>query len=87
MAGYSIRLKRSAAKENERVGTQRDRRRIVSRIRALASDPRPSGFQKLSGIEELYRIRQGDYRIVYVGDDDDKNVVVIKVGHRKVIYR
>ena len=87
MADYSIRLKRSAVKEIERVGTQRDRRRIVSRIRALASEPRPSGFQKLSGSEELYRIRQGDYRIVYTVDEDEKTVVIIKVGHRRDIYR
>ena len=86
MASYNIELKRSAAKELETIGNRKDRRRIVARIRALAKDPRPAGSQKLSG-EELYRVRQGDYRIVYSIDDDILLVVVIKIGHRRDVYR
>lgn len=81
VASYSIALKRSAAKELERVGTKADRRRIVARIRALADDPRPRGCQKLSGAEK-YRVRQGEYRIVYTIEDDRLVVLIIRVAHR-----
>ena len=87
MANYSVHLKRSAAKEIEDLGTRTLRRRIISKIRRLAADPRPAGCQKLSRDENVYRVRLGDYRIVYRIDDHDKLVVIIKVGHRRDIYR
>lgn len=64
----------------------KDRRRLVTRIRDLASDPRPPGCEKLSG-HDLYRIRQGDYRVVYSIEDKALVIQVIKVGHRGVVYR
>ena len=64
----------------------KDRRRLVTRIRDLASDPRPPGCEKLSG-HDLYRIRQGDYRVVYSIEDKALIIQVIKVGHRGVVYR
>ena len=85
MASYSLFLKRSAAKELEAVATK-DRRRIVDRIEALAAEPRPPGVEKLSGAEK-YRVRQGDYRILYTIDDDARAVVVVKIGHRGDVYR
>ncbi len=85
MAGYSVGIKRSAAKELEGLNVG-DRRRVVARIRALAGDPRPIGCEKLSG-EEKYRIRQGSLRILYEIDDGLLAVTVVKIGHRRDVYR
>ncbi len=84
MASYSLFLKRSAAKELESVATK-DRRRIVDRIQALATEPRPPGIEKLSGAEK-YRVRQGDYRILYTIDDAARTVIVVKIWHRRDVY-
>jgi mRNA interferase RelE/StbE len=78
-------IKPSAAKELEAIGSERDRLRIVERIEALAGNRRPQGVQKLSGAEK-YRIRSGDYRIVYSIEDGKLAVYVVKVGHRRDIY-
>ena len=86
MASYSVRIKRSALKELETVGTKADRRRIVERIRALAQDPRPIGAQKLSG-RERYRLRQGRYRILYTIHDDILTVQVVRIARRRDVYR
>ena len=86
MERYSIRIKKSALKELEAIGTKVDRRRIVKRIESLAADPRPSGSSKLSGMNR-YRIRQGRYRIPYTIKDMELVVYVIKVGDRKDVYR
>ena len=85
MANYRLQIKRSAVKELEAVRL-RDRQRIARRIRTLATDPRPPGCEKLSG-QEKYRVRQGDYRIPYAVDDDRLTVVVVKIGHRRDVYR
>jgi len=61
-------------------------KKILKRIEGLAENPRPSGCEKLTG-QERYRLRQGRYRIVYSIQDDDLTVWVVKVGHRKDIYR
>ena len=86
MASYRIVIKRSAAKELESVGSKKDRARLVARIRSLARDPRPAGCQKLSG-SERYRVRQGVYRIVYAIEDDRLVIVVVRVAHRREVYR
>ncbi len=85
MASYSLRIKPSAAKELETV-PRKDRRRIVQKIGGLASEPRPSGAEKLSG-HDKYRLRQGDYRVLYSVADQDRIVVVVKIGHRGEVYR
>lgn len=85
MARYSIRIKRSAAKEIERLPLP-DRARVIERIGRLALDPRPPGVEKLSDAEK-YRIRQGDYRIVYEIVDRELVVTVVRVGHRGDVYR
>ena len=87
MAGYRLLVKASAAKEIEAAGTKADRRRIVERIRTLASDPRVQGSEKLAGYSDRYRIRQGQYRIVYLIDDRQHEVTIFKIGHRKEVYR
>ena len=86
MANYSIRINRSAQKEIEAIGTKKDRQRIVKCIQELASDPRPPECQKLSG-SPYFRVRQGNYRIVYELRDTELVIVVIKVAHRKDVYR
>ena len=85
MASYRLLIKSSAAKELKAVPLK-DRRRIVKKIQALASDPRPTGCEKLSGGEK-YRIRQGNYRILYTVKDDVLIVIVIRLGHRREVYR
>ena len=84
MDGYGVFARRSVTKDLERV-PKRDLRRILGRIRLLARDPRPPGHEKLAG-EERYRIRQGDYRIVYSVQGRDRTVWVAKVGPRRDIY-
>jgi mRNA interferase RelE/StbE len=84
-ASYSVAIKRSAERELRKIPRQ-DLRRVVTRIQALAREPRPAGYEKMSG-EERYRVRQGDYRIVYAEDDEARTVEVIKIGHRREVYR
>ena len=86
MARYSILIKPSAVKEIESIPLKRDRQRIVERIRDLTENPRPSGCEKLSG-RDKYRLRQGRYRILYSIEDEDLLVYVVKVAHRKDVYR
>ena len=87
MAGYSVILKPSAAKDVDRIDGRADRERIVRRIHALADNPRAYGSEKLEGFDATYRVRQGDYRIVYDIDDATATVLVLKVRHRKDVYR
>lgn len=87
MVGYRILIKSSAGRELERLGSKADRTRMVARIRALAGDPRPRGCEKLAGHSDRFRIRQGNYRIVYLVDDQMREVSIFKVGDRKEIYR
>ena len=86
MESYRLFIKPSAVKELEAVRSKKDRRRIVRTIRALAGDPRPAGCRKLSGSDK-YRVRTGPYRVLYQIDDDRHTVTVVKVGHRRDIYR
>jgi mRNA interferase RelE/StbE len=60
---------------------------IIEKIQALASHPRPAGYAKLHGADDLYRVRQGDYRIIYQILDKALVVIVVKIGHRKEVYR
>ena len=87
MAKYKILIKPSATKEIESIRNKKDRQRIVRRIQTLAASPRPRGCEKLSGAQNRYRIRQGVYRIVYQIEDEALVVYVVKVGHRKEVYR
>lgn len=86
MARFEVFIKPSAVKELEAIPLKKDRQRVASRIRRLAENPRPPGCQKLSG-RDRFRIRQGVYRIVYSIQNRQLIVVVIKVGHRKDVYR
>ena len=84
---YKLQIKESASKELESLGTKKDRERIVIRINALAAEPRPPGSEKLGGEENKYRVRQGNYRIVYSVDDRNRTVVITKIRDRKEVYR
>ena len=87
MAGYDIRITSAAAKELDALPRKKDRQAVTDRILALADEPRPSGCVKLSGVEPLYRVRQGPYRIVYAIEDDQLVIVVIRIADRKEAYR
>jgi mRNA interferase RelE/StbE len=87
VARYRIVIKPSASKEIDAVGQKKDRQRIVLRIQSLSEDPRPFGCEKLSGLLNRYRVREGNYRILYSIDDENLLVEVVKVGHRKDVYR
>jgi mRNA interferase RelE/StbE len=84
VASYELLMKRSAAKELEALPPV-DRKRIAHKIERLAKNPRPVGSEKLSG-QPKYRLRQGDYRILYTVDDKTRQVVVVKIAHRRNAY-
>ena len=86
MERYKVSIKPSAVKEIESVPRKKERQQIIRRIGLLANDPRPPGCKKLSG-HDKYRIRQGSYRIVYGIEDEELVVYIVKVGHRKNVYR
>jgi len=86
MARYELRFKPSVAKDLRGI-PKTDVRRILTRIKALCDDPRTPGCEKLAGGDELYRARQGTYRIVYAIHDEQIVVEVIRVGHRREVYR
>jgi mRNA interferase RelE/StbE len=79
-------IKPLAVKDIEAIPLKRDRRRVVERIVKLAEDPHPSGSEKISG-QDKYRVRQERYRILHAINDQDLIVQVVKVGHRKDVYR
>jgi mRNA interferase RelE/StbE len=85
VASYKLRIIPSAAKELEAL-PRKDRSRIVAKIEGLAHNPRPPGSEKLSG-EEKYRLRQGDYRALYSVQDASTTVTIVKIGHRREVYR
>ncbi len=85
MASYRLSFKSSVARDLRSIPNQ-DVVKILARIEALAGNPRPPGCEKLSGLPR-YRVRQGVYRIVYEIQDDVLLVLVVKIGHRKDVYR
>ena len=85
MASYRIEVKRSATKEIADL-PKADCQRVVAKIQGLVHTPRGMGCEKLSGAEK-YRVRQGDYRVVYEIDDAARIVTVVKVAHRREVYR
>lgn len=82
---YSLLLKKSAERDLRKI-PKADLQRIIQRMKELSAVPRPSGNEKLAG-QDSYRIRQGDYRVVYIIDDDRRLIEVIKIGHRREVYR
>jgi len=85
MAGYRVFFRKSVEKDFSII-PKKDVKRILNHIKALEKNPRPPGSEKLTG-KERHRLRQGRYRIVYSIQDDELTVWVVKVAHRKDIYR
>jgi mRNA interferase RelE/StbE len=85
MAVYELIVRKSVSTDLSAI-PKKDLERILARIAALATEPRPPGCEKLSGLER-YRLRQGRYRILYEIEDARLTVTVVKVGHRRDVYR
>lgn len=85
MAKYTVDIKQSARRELEDLSNSLVAR-LVPKIGGLAANPRPSGCRKLRGYKDLWRIRVGNYRVVYFIDDDRKTVSVTRIAHRRDVY-
>ena len=85
MGNFEVIFKRSVAKDLRQI-PKKDVAKILKRIETLRAEPRPPGVEKLSG-QEKYRIRQGVYRILYEIRNNELIVVVVKIGHRRDVYR
>ncbi len=85
MAKYKIEIKKTAVKELNDLPLN-NLKKIIQKIQNLADNPRPPGCKKLTG-EEKYRIRSGNYRILYIIEDDILIIYVVKIGHRRDVYR
>jgi mRNA interferase RelE/StbE len=85
MAVYKIYFRASVEKDFAAI-PKSNLKKILQRIKTLSDDPRPSGCEKLTG-QDRYRVRQGRYRIVYSIQDKELTVWIVKVGHRKDVYR
>lgn len=85
MALYKVFFKKSVEKDLKTI-PQKDLKKIIHRIAGLTENPRPTGCEKLTG-QDRYRLRKGRYRIIYSIQDNELTVWVVKVGHRKDVYR
>jgi len=83
---YEVRIKPSASREIRKL-SKRVQSGIIVALEALAVDPRPHGVRKLTAADDLYRVRVGDYRVIYQVRDEDLLVLVVKVAHRRDAYR
>lgn len=86
MALYKIEINKKVRKKDLPAIPTKDLSRIIERIESLASNPYPKGAVRLRGREE-WRIRQGDYRILYIVEEQVVTVFVVKVGHRREVYK
>lgn len=83
---YSVLLAPAAERQLKAFATP-IQKRLVKRLKTLRDNPRPQGIKKLTGEDDLYRIREGDYRIIYTIHDKELIVLVVKIGDRKGVYR
>jgi mRNA interferase RelE/StbE len=83
---YRVEIMRSALKQLEALPRE-EQERLTTEINALADDPRPPGVEKLKGVADQYRIRVGSYRVIYTIRDDRLIVLVLRIGHRRDVYR
>ena len=86
MASYEIEISRTAEKQLRKL-PRSDQRRVAAAMLALADDPFPRGPRKLSGYDDVYRVRAGRYRILYSASKKALIIIVLKIGHRKDPYR
>jgi Cytotoxic translational repressor of toxin-antitoxin stability system len=87
VGGYKVTIKNSAAKELQAVSSKQTLNKLIEKIKCLASDQHPQGSEKLAGRSAVYRLRQGDDRVIYTVDHQYRVVDVVKVGHRRDVYR
>lgn len=85
MASYSIFFKRTSEKELRAI-PKPYLSKIIEKIKTLSDHPRPAGAQMLKGEGKYYRLRQGDYRIIYEIDDGNQKIWMIRIGHRREVY-
>jgi mRNA interferase RelE/StbE len=83
---YEVVVPKSVSKQIRHLSTQ-SRGRVLEKVAALAAEPRPATCRKLTAEDDLYRLRVGDYRIVYFVDDGNQRVVISRVAHRREVYR
>jgi mRNA interferase RelE/StbE len=86
MTEYRIQISATAERQLKRLRKD-DQRRVVDAVKKLADEPRPRGCRKLHGYDDVYRVRVGVLRVIYAVEDDCLLVLVLKVGHRKAVYR
>ena len=86
MASYEIEITRTAEKQLKKLARE-DQARVVAAIVALADEPRPRGSRKLAGYDDVFRIRVGSYRILYSVSGGRLVIIILKVGHRREVYR
>ena len=86
MARYSLEISRTAEEQLKKLD-QADRQRVVKAMVALADDPYPRGSRKLTGYDDVFRIRVGSYRVLYSVSGTKLVIVILKIGHRKDVYR
>ena len=86
MARYSIEISRTAAKQLRELPSD-GRRRVARRMVALGDDPYPPGSRKLTGYDDVFRIRVGTYRVLYSVEGRRLTIIILKIGHRKDVYR
>ncbi len=86
MARYNIEISRTAEKQLKKLGRD-DQRRVARAILALVDDPRPQGSRKLTGYDDVFRIRVGRYRVLYSVSGKKLVIIILKMGHRKDVYR
>ena len=86
MARYDIEMSATAEKQIRKI-PQKDQIAVFRRIQELATEPRPQGSRKLQGYDDVYRIRVRNYRILYSVEDKHLIIIILKVGHRRDVYR
>jgi mRNA interferase RelE/StbE len=86
MAKYRVQISATAERQLRRLPRD-DQLRVVRAVLTLAQDPRPQGCRKLQGYDDVFRIRVGTYRVIYSVEGRQLRVIILKVGHRKDVYR
>lgn len=86
MNGYEIIIVGAVRRQLKRINRD-DKKRILDKIQSLAENPRPHGFKELKGSENLFRVRVGDYRIIYEIQDKILLITILKIGNRREVYR
>jgi len=86
MASYEIEISRTAERQLRKLAEE-DQLRVVRAVMALADQPRPRGARKLTGFDDVFRIRVGRWRVLYTVSDTRLVILVLKIGHRKDVYR